>query len=319
MEYYIGIDIGGTNMVCGLLGPDEEVIRLMQQETRVDLGFGSVVERIVLAVQDLLQAEGLKMDQLRAVGIGTPGLVNPQTGVVMSASNMKWKDVPLARFVQEKLNKPVYVDNDVRMYVFGEAAAGAAKDHQHVLGITLGTGLAAAMINDKTLYYGRDFIAGELGHIKLPEIDYPCSCGMTGCLETVASATGMVRQATERLEQGRSSLLTSAYHAGKLTSADISQAFDKGDELAIEVMNRTGRLLGIGLSYAVTFLSPDVIVVGGGASKAGERLLKPLRATLQQWLMPRHWEALTIKLATRTDDAGVIGSALSAKQKISQN
>jgi glucokinase len=191
------------------------------------------------------------------------------------------------------------------------------------MGITLGTGIAAAMINNGRQYYGGGFMAGEIGHIVMEGESSPCGCGMSGCLETIASATGIARIARERIEAGEPSLLGDWYpdaeQRAAITAADISRAYDAGDKLAADVMDFVGAMLAKGLSYAIPLWSPDVIVIGGGAANAGERLLAPLRRGLQGIVHPMYLDRMEIRLAEMNDDAGVVGSAAYAQARAQGN
>jgi glucokinase len=270
-------------------------------------------------VQSLFSSEQIDSGQVLAVGIGNPGLVDPVLGIALFAGNLGWKDVEVAEQLRKRLNIPVFIDNDVRMYVFGEAIKGAGKGYDHVLGITLGTGIGAAMVNRGRMYYGSGFMAGEIGHIRMDGEQAACACGMRGCLETVASATGIVRQVREAIANGKSSILQTWFpseNLSGLTAADVSKAYDAGDGVAVEVIRHTGRLLGKALSYAVSLFSPDVIVIGGGVARAGERLLEPMREELKRSVYQGYWSRLSICTAELLDDAGVIGSAIYAMRRI---
>jgi glucokinase len=319
MGYLIGIDIGGTNVVCGLTDATGKLLHKLKQPTETVMGSSHVFDKIKSMVDELLHISGLKREAISAIGVGTPGFIDPAKGITLFAGNLQWVQVPTAEEIRKRTGIPTYIDNDVRMYVYGEAVCGAAKGYEHVLGITIGTGLAAAVINQGKLYYGGGYMAGELGHIVMPEIPYICGCGLQGCLETAVSATGIARQAKELLQEGRSSILRD-WLAGAsedtITAADVSKAYDEGDLLSIEVMNHTGTLLGRGLANAVTLYSPDVIVIGGGAALAGERLFAPMREQLQKSVYRGYWDRLTIVTAKMIDDAGIVGSAMAASNRL---
>jgi glucokinase len=319
VSYLIGIDVGGTNIVAGLLDGDGNLLRKIKQPTEARLGSEQVIRKMVQMVQSLLSAEQIDTGQILAAGVGNPGMVDPIRGVSVFAGNLGWKDVKVAERLRQQLDIPVFIDNDVRMYVFGEAIKGAGKGYRHVLGITLGTGIGAAIVNQGQIYYGSGFMAGELGHIPMEGEQSPCPCGMRGCLETVASATGISRQVHEAVANGRTSILQTWYadkNLSDVTAADVTRAYDAGDEAAIDIICHTGRLLGKGLSYAVSLLSPDVIVIGGGVAAAGERLFAPMREELKRSVFQGYWERISIRTAELLDDAGVIGSAVYAKKRL---
>lgn len=317
--YFIGIDIGGTNMVCGLVNEEGTVLHKLKRPTEAAQGSGSVFDRVAAMIERLLAESKVPRQAVQAVGIGTPGLVDPERGVTEFAGNLGWTNVPVAYEVARRSGFPVFIDNDVRMYVYGEAMRGAARGYRHVLGVTLGTGLAAAMVNDGSLYYGGGNMAGELGHIKLEGIPYDCGCGGSGCLETVVSGKGIARQAKAKLLAGEPSVLRDWFPDApydSLMAADVSRAYDAGDPVAIAVMQSTGKLLGQALSYAVSILSPDVIVIGGGGANAGERILTPMREELKRLVFSKYWERLAIVAAEHNDDAGILGSAWNARRRL---
>jgi glucokinase len=321
VKFLVGIDAGGTNTVCGLLDGRGNLLHKIQEPTEAHLGYEQVIDKIARMVKSLLASEQIAPGQVLAVGIGNPGLVDPDRGLVRFAGNLGWRDVEVVKLLQNRLNIPVFADNDVRMYAFGEAIRGAGRGYDHVLAITLGTGIGAAMVNQGQMYYGSGFMAGEIGHIRMDGEQAPCACGMYGCLETVASATGIVRQVREAIANGKSSLLQSWFpgeNLCKITAADVSKAYDAGDAVAVEVLQHTGKLLGKALSYAVSLFSPDVIVIGGGVARAGERLLHPAREELKRFVYKGYWARLTIRTATLLDDAGVIGSGLLARQRLEE-
>lgn len=320
MGYFIGVDIGGTNIVCGLLDDSLKLLRKVKRPTGAANGESHVLGLIASMADELLAQEGLSRSELSAVGMGNPGFVDPVRGIALSSANLKWKQVPVSDKLGALLGVPVFIDNDVRMYTYGEAMRGAGRGHDHVMGITLGTGIAAAMVNRGELYYGSGFLAGELGHIPVEGESALCGCGMKGCLETIASATGIARIARERIAKGEPSILAEWYpgdRSSEITAADVSRAYDEGDELAKDALRFVAVCLAKGLAAAITLWSPDVVVIGGGAANAGERLLAPLRETLLPMILPMYRERVVIKLAEMNDDAGVVGSAAFAKSRIS--
>jgi glucokinase len=321
MDYCIGIDIGGTNIVVGLIGPEGRIVQGTKIPTRAADGPDTILSRIADTVRETAAAAGVELARIGAIGMGVPGFVDHENGIALASVNLDWHGVPVAPIMREKLGIPTFINNDVRMYVYGEAAEGAGKGYRHVLGLTLGTGLAAAMITDGLLLHGGGNMAGELGHITLDEVPYACKCGLKGCLETVASATGLVRQARDRIREGRSSVLTEWYPGDsieRLQAKDLSKAYDLGDEVAVEVLHATGRMLGKGLASAVTLFSPDVVIIGGGVAAAGERILAPMKEALKAHLIKNYWEHIRIVTAVLGDDAGVIGSGLYAKERARQ-
>ncbi|KIL42169.1 ROK family transcriptional regulator [Gordoniibacillus kamchatkensis] len=318
MDTLIGIDLGGTNIVCGLSDLEGNLLHMVKLPTEAERGSDDVLRKMADMTGLLVRQAGRDMKSVRAIGVGTPGFIDPVRGVNKFSSNLKWENVPMAGLLSAMTNKPVFINNDVKMYMYGEALKGAGQGHPCVLGVTIGTGLSAAVIHNGDIFYGGDYLAGELGHVPIEGNDFPCKCGMTGCLETIVSATGIAGQARRGIESGRDSVM-SGWHPdlSQLTAADVSLAYDMNDSLAIDVMNRTGKVLAIGLSFAIPLVSPDVVLIGGGGALAGPRLFRPLQEELARRVHPMYMGKLAVKPAMHNEHAGVIGSALYALKQLS--
>jgi len=317
MNATIGVDVGGTNIVCGAVDEAGRVLFKTKRPTEAGAGSAAVLDRIADMAREIRERLGDGIEAV-CVGAGLPGLVDPEEGLSRFAGNLGWRNVPAASLLEERIGLPVFVDNDVRMYVLGEALVGAGRGYRHVLGITIGTGIAAAIVHGGEPYYGHRAMAGEIGHVRMEGVEEACACGLSGCLETIASASGMVRQAKKAIQAGRESLLAERFAGAgldRLTAADLSRAMDDGDALAREIVVRAGVLNGRALAAAAMVLSPDVIVVGGGGALAGERILAPLRDELYRLLLPDFRDGLKVVAAERNDDAGIIGSALQARRR----
>lgn len=290
----------------------------MKCPTDAHLGLDTVLSLIVDMVNTLRQ-QFVNTGELVGMGLGIPGLVDPKKGVIVSAGHLQWFNVPVAELLRKRTGLPVYIDNDVRMYMYGEAVAGAGRGYSHILGITIGTGISAAMINDEKLFYGYKAMSGEIGHVQMEGVSEKCVCGLSACLETVASASGMVAQAKKAIATGRSTILTEWFPGetiNQLTAAHISKALDTGDTLANEIITRAGKWIGQALASVVTVLSPEVIIVGGGGALAGERIMSPLRQELNKLLLSDYSDGLHIVLAEHNEDAGIIGSSIHARQQL---
>jgi len=320
MGYYIGLDVGGTHIVGGLLDSDGTLLHTLKIQTEATKGTEFVLNRMVELIGQLLEERGIEdHTALEAVGIGIPGFIQPAEGLVKLAANLPFTNIHIADEIRNRVGAPVYIHNDVKMIVYGEAIQGAGRGYDHVFGITLGTGMASGFVDHGRLLTGGGDLAGEIGHVRMEEIPYHCGCGMQGCLETVASATGIVRQAIDALDRGRPSLLGEWFplnNRSALTAKDVTKAYDAGDQVAIDIMKYTGTILGKALAFAVILYSPDVIIVGGGVASAGERLLRPLRDTLLAHVHPLYRERIQVVTPTLHEHAGVIGSAEYARMML---
>ncbi|RKP49903.1 ROK family protein [Cohnella endophytica] len=313
---FVGVDVGGTNIECGVVTPEGKIISRSHCATLVhDGGVDAVIDRIAGTINEAIAALPVSEGrQIAGVGVGIPGLVDPVNGISLNAVNLGWRNVPLAAKLTERLHIPVKIENDVNSYVYGEAMYGAGRQYDYVLGLTIGTGLASAFIINGEIFGGAGHLAGEIGHIPFEDIPYVCNCGQTGCLETIVSATGIARQAADAVKDGMDSMLARVLEQqGKLTARDVSIAHEAGDRTATAILNRTGIILGRALAAIVPALSPDVIVIGGGAAQAGEALIAPLTSELRARLLPVFAERLQVRTGELASNAGIIGNAMIAK------
>ncbi|MNN26776.1 Glucokinase [compost metagenome] len=311
MKYAAGIDVGGTNIECGILDELGNVLIQRKYRTQPEKGADAILESISLTIDELSAEAEIAAHDIEVIGVGIPGLVDPEAGISLRAVNLNWSHVPVAAKLMELTGKPVFIDNDVRMYVYGEAVAGAGRGYDYVYGITIGTGLAAAFVQRGEIHRGHRFMAGEIGHVPINHTNFVCGCGRNGCLETIVSATGIAKQAQTRIEQGEASLLNEWFTDVKdIRSSDVYNACLAGDELSRDVFEQTGRELGRALAWVVPTLSPDVIVIGGGGALAGELIFEPMKDELNHRLLQDYRNHFDIKSAELSDGAGIIGSAL---------
>lgn len=305
----LGLDIGGTNTVIGLFNESDELISKSAMRTEHQQGLPDYLKRLNQEIQSLLEQQ--KPYTLAGIGAGVPGHLNAETGTVLRAPNLGWYDVQLGSLLEEHWGVPVVIDNDVRMYAWGEYAAGAAVGCHNFICVTLGTGLAAGVVMNGGLIRGAHSYAGEIGHDPVEGNDLPCKCGKTGCLETMASATGIVRLAEAAMKRGEGSVLQD--QAAPISAKDVALAAEQGDALALEVFETIGSVLGRKLATMTYLLDPELIVVGGGAANAGEVLLAPIRRTLHS-LYPKAHQPAVVQ-GQLGDSAGLYGAALSLSSR----
>jgi glucokinase len=282
-QYVIGVDMGGTNTSVGIVDARGSIVARTQLSTTDYLTGESYADAVGQAINDLIKESELE-GKIKGVGIGAPN-GNMHTGSLEKAANIPWARntiVPLAQFVSQKTGLPVKLTNDANAAALGEMAYGSAKGMKDFIIITLGTGVGSGIVINGQLVVGHDGFAGELGHTTfVRENGRTCGCGRTGCLETYTSATGVARTAREFLEQfpEKPSLLREI-QLRPLTSKDVYDAAIKGDEIAIEIFNFTGKILGAAVADFITFSSPQAIIFFGGLAHAGELLFKPLQESL---------------------------------------
>jgi glucokinase len=303
----VGIDIGGTNTSYGIVGRDGHVVARGSMHTRAHDQFDDYINALKTNVEALVEQAGVGL--VDGIGVGAPN-GNVHTGEIYFAPNLPWKGVlPLGRALAELTRLPVKVTNDAKAAAMGEMLHGAAWGMSDFIMVTLGTGLGSGFVANGALVYGHDGFAGELGHVTVVPDGRLCGCGRKGCLETYASATGLVRTATEWL-QHRADPSALRHEAEPLTAARIQHAAERGDQLALEMYQFTGKILGQALAQAVAITSPQAIIFFGGVAHAGPILLEPVRRNMEESLLPIFRNKVNLLLSHLPGaDAAVIGAA----------
>ena len=321
-KYYIGIDLGGTNIKGSIFNKNLDVIYEQRLSTEADKGSEHVLNRIYKLVSIMLNNSGLANTDIACMGIGVPGLLNINEGISMFSPNFSdWENVPVVKWFEEKLHIPVFIDNDVRVNLYGEWYFGAGKGSKNVVLLTLGTGLGSGIVMDGHVLYGATGSAGEIGHMNMYREGRPCKCGSSGCLGRYVSALGMLYTLKEKIKSGHYSIICEWVHGSlsEITAKMVSEAYDLGDKVAIETLHETGEILGFGLVNVINLYNPEIIIIGGGMAAAGERLLERSRKTINNHALKIPNEKCTITTALLGDAAGMVGAALYAKQKLEHN
>lgn len=315
-EAYIGIDLGGTYIKYGLVGEGGEIIGKGKVATPAGCGYAETVEAIASAARELAAKHG---SRVCGIGIGAPGVVDGEKGIVRTSGNLDWENRPLARDLSESLGIPAVLTNDANAAAFGEYACGAGSDYKSVVLITLGTGVGSGIVLNGKLYEGNEGAGAELGHEVIRFGGEKCACGRRGCFEAYASATALIRQTKRAMERDKQSMLWQLC-GGDIESVNGKIAFDgaqQGDKTAKRVVNSYLRYLSEGLANIANTFRPETILIGGGISAQGENLTKPLQKRLDK-LMLGHGKYAPVKIlaATLGNDAGLVGAAMLAKDKV---
>jgi len=306
---YIGIDLGGTNIKLGLVDAKGQVLGDLETPTRKEEGPDGVIRRMVEHARELAEKTGTPWSQIGGVGVGLPGFLDIPNGIVKHLTNLGWTDVPIQSRLEEAWGVPVKIDNDANVAALGEAWSGAGAGISDLICVTLGTGVGGGIISGGRLLHGANGFAGEIGHIQLDSQGAPCNCGQVGCLETISSATGMVRLATEKVAAGRSTLLKEKVEGQTCTTRDIFEAAEQGDEVAQEVLETSITALAQAMAQLSIILNPARFIVGGGVSKAGEALFRPLREAYDRLAQKNAKQGVEIVPAKLGNNAGFIGAA----------
>jgi glucokinase len=314
-EYIFSIDLGGTSSKVAILKTDGKILKKWEIPTNKAENGKFIVEEIYYSFTKNINDSNIKPDQFFGIGMGAPGPVL-KDGRISRAVNIGWENYPLKAELEKTFSLPAYVENDANCAALGELWLGAGKGLKDIVAITLGTGVGGGVIIDGHIVGGTTGGGGEIGHMTV-QLDhgFQCNCGKTGCLETVASATGVVNLAMQRIEnlEKETILTTVLKEKGKLTSKDIFDAVHE-DEIAGEIVDRVGYYLGYALSTLSAILNPEAIIIGGGVSKAGNKLLEPIHTYYRKFAFPPTGNDTKILLAELGNDAGIIGAGYLVKQ-----
>ncbi|MBR4287308.1 MAG: ROK family protein [Clostridia bacterium] len=311
--YRIGVDLGGTNIAVGVIDENYNIIGRGKVKTRAPRPAEAIFDSIKEAVDMAVVNAGINYDEIQSVGIGTPGSVNKDTGAIEFSNNLKFHNVPAKDMLEERLKKPVYLENDANAAALGEAVAGCGHGVKDFVAVTLGTGVGSGIIIDGKIYRGSNFCGGEMGHMVINVDGIPCNCGRKGCWEKYASATALVAQAVEAMQNDKSSLLwqTCDGDLNKVEGKTIFEALDMGDATAKAVVDRYLYYVAIGLANVINALQPEAVCIGGGISGQGEKILKPIRELVkaERYSVYADKQAAILPAALG-NDAGIIGAAL---------
>jgi glucokinase len=313
VEFILGIDIGGTNLVAGCVAADGMSLEgLLSESTRPEEGADGVVARLFSIARRSMDALAAAVPGavVRGVGVGAPGPLDTHRGVVLLTPNLGWVNFPLRDRVADGLRLPTSLDNDANCAVLGEHWRGAAQGARHAIGITIGTGIGGGLILDGQLHHGASDCAGEIGHTTIEMNGRRCACGNYGCLEAYASGPAIARRAMEAVESGAESSLRELMQANptSVTAQVVYEAANAGDALAREVVQDTARFLGAGIANLVNVFNPEVVVVCGGVTQAGDSLFVPLRREVSRRAFKPAVDVCRIVPGALAGSAGVYGA-----------
>lgn len=307
--YVVGMDIGGTNTVFGIVDQDGNVVCQDSVKTKAYPIIEDYVNAIGEKLDVLIESVGGK-DKINGMGVGAPN-GNYYTGNIEFAPNLSWKGiVPLAKLFGERVGVPCKLTNDANAAAIGEMTYGAAKGMKHFIMITLGTGVGSGIVIDGKLVYGHDGFAGELGHVIAVPDGRLCGCGRKGCLETYCSATGIVRTAKEVLTSSYDPSMLRNIPESELTSKDIFDCAMAGDAIAKDIFQKTGELLGKSLANFTAFSSPEAFIIFGGLAKAGDLIFKPVKEAMEENMLAVFKNKVKVLPSQLKDaDAAVLGAS----------
>lgn len=312
MKYYVGIDLGGTNIVAGVVDEQYNILAKASTKTNCPRPNREIARDMAkMAIQAVENAK-LTMDQIEWIGIGTPGIANSRDGIIEYSNNLGFVNTPMVKYIQEDIDKPVFVENDANAAAYGEFVAGAAKGANNAVCITLGTGVGGGIIIDGKIYAGSNFAGAEIGHTVI-SVDGPqCTCGRKGCFEVFSSATGLIRMTKESMAKNPDSSMHKlvAERSGKVSARIAFDAMRMGDAAAKAVVDDYIKYLAAGITNTINTFQPDILCIGGGVCNEGDALLLPVKELVAKEVYTRNSKQnAQIVIAKLGNDAGIIGAA----------
>lgn len=308
----IGVDVGGTGIQIGIVNAENKILRESSIPTRTDIPFTEQIRLISECILATVREAGLTENDIESVGVGIPGIASKSTGEIIKCTNMGWNHVPFREVFTRYLNKPVYIDNDANVAALAESVAGISAGTSSSVFITIGTGIGSGIILNGRIWNGAHGIGGELGHTIFECGGVPCTCGNRGCLERYCSATALIRMAREAASEHPDSMMLSiaGNDLSRIEAKTVFDAVRSGDPAATEVHHRYISYLAQAVASVINLLDPEVIVLGGGVSKAGNLLLDPLVREYPGYVLFNDQPMAQVKLAVLGSEAGIIGAAM---------
>lgn len=311
--YRIGVDLGGTNIVVGVVDEASKIITKAKRKTSCPRPAEEIFKDVAACIKTAMENAKITAADIKSIGVGTPGSVNKADGVIDYANNLGFDKVPARKILSEFFDIPVYLENDANCAALGEAVAGAGNNAQNFVAITLGTGVGSGIIVNGKILNGCNDAAGEMGHLVIAMDGEPCTCGRRGCWEAYSSATALVKQTKAAMEANKDSYMWELVeqNINKVNGRTAFDAMRKGDATGKAVVDEYIRMLSIGITNVINVFQPDVLCVGGGIGCEGENLLAPVRAHVEKDRYSVHSTKQTkICAAVLGNDAGIIGAAL---------
>ncbi len=318
-DLILGVDLGGTKILTAVANSQGKMLSRDHSITPAKKGHEAVIQSILDSAHRVLAQANIAISALTAIGVGAPGISNPETGILFTSPNLPgWRGVPLRDIIQERLGKKTFLINDANAAALGELYFGAARGARNFIYITISTGIGGGIVIDGKIYGGAIGAAGEVGHMTIDDDGPICNCGNRGCWETLASGTALAREARHRIEEGvKTSILEYAEgDVENVTAQVIHSAAQQGDSLAKELIARTGYYVGVGLVNLINIFNPELIVIGGGLSNIGDMLLEPAFEVARERAYKETFRTVRFASAELGRNSGVLGAAAFALREI---
>ncbi len=313
---YIGIDLGGTNIAVGVVDEQGNILRKGSTPTLMPRPYAPIIADMAKVTLDTLKQSGYSLDDVAAIGVGVPGVADPETGMIPFCTNLSWHDVPFREEFHKYIDKPLFIDNDATVAGLAESVAGVSAGAKSSVFLTLGTGVGGGIVIGGKPYSGDHHVGSELGHFIVEMDGELCTCGMRGCFERYASATALIRDGRRALERHPDSLIGKlcGHDPERIEAKTIIDAARESDPVALKVFRRYAHYVAIGIVNIINFIDPEIVVLGGGVSKAGDFLLSAVREALPPMIFFKTLPYARVQLAKLGSDAGIIGAAMLGKE-----
>lgn len=313
--YKIGIDLGGTNIATAVVNDNYEIIGNGHLPTNADRDAYEIAKDMAKTVEMAIDDAKVGKDEIDWIGIGAPGSIDVENGIIEFAGNLGFDNVPMVKYIEELTGIKCFMENDANAAAYGEFLAGAGKDVSDFIAITLGTGVGSGIIINGKIFSGANFFGAELGHTVIQMDGESCSCGRNGCWEAYASATALIRQTKAAMKENPNSKLWEfAPNIDDVCGKTVFDAKDAGDETAIKVVDKYYEYVACGLVNVINTFQPDLICIGGGISKQKDKLINPIKKYVEKYRFTKYAKKQTeIKVAELGNDAGIIGAAMIGK------
>ncbi len=311
MKYYLGIDLGGTNIAAGVVDEEYKIIAKAKTSTLRHRTAEEIVNSMADVAKEAVKEAALSLEDIESIGVGSPGTVDSDRGIIVYANNIGFLNTPVGDMLFEKLGRPIYVENDANAAAYGEFVAGSAKNANSAVCITLGTGVGGGIIIDGKIYSGFNYAGAELGHTVIEVDGAQCTCGRRGCFEAYSSATGLIRM-TKAHPESKMHEMMGDHISGRLAF----NAMRANDSAAAGVVEKYIKYLAAGITNVINIFQPEVLCIGGGVCNEGSALLDPLKKIISQEVYTRRSDKNTeIVIASLGNDAGIIGAAFLGRSK----
>ncbi len=308
---YAGIDLGGTNIAVGIVNESGKILSQCSTPTRPERPYQEVAQDMIVCIEKALRQAGCTVESLHSIGIGIPGIADAKTGRIIFCTNLGWRDIPLREELQKSINKPVFIDNDATVAGYAESVSGVSRGCDTSVFLTLGTGVGAGIIFNGRPWNGAHGVGGEIGHMTLAVNGVPCTCGNNGCVERYCSATAIIRMARQScMAYPDSAILKKAGSIDDIDAKAVIDAAKEGDKIALRIFHRYCDFLAMAINNITAMLDPEMIVLGGGVSRAGTFLTDTVKEYTPRYLMYKTMPSPKIEIAQLGNEAGIIGAGL---------